>query len=324
MVGRSDRRCTLAGPVALLALLGAGCSSTVEVRPAAHAVAPTIDTVVGLPISIGWGGDIDLRKLQRRTSDALIESTGGRAVIAEELVDGEDEAAVTAALRALGEDPARALTFALTVAMGGRMVAGTSAIPGFLVGKRVVVDYHARIEVRHVGSKQVLGSVETVASGRPNEAEVGAKGQKGAALEAIGEAVEKALAAFAPRLLPQGRAFQIVEIPASQAASVTRRLALLGSVYPELTFEQMQEIAQSRERFFVVEPGELAALGVAAGDMLGVPGGQTAASRAALARALSRGLQPALAVERAGQQYILAATAAIGSPAPTTSAVARR
>ncbi|MES1165039.1 MAG: hypothetical protein ABUR63_04735 [Verrucomicrobiota bacterium] len=290
-------------------------------RPAAHAVAPTIDTVVGLPISIGWGGDIDLRKLQRRTSDLLVEAAGGRAVIAEELVEGEDEAAVTAALRALGEDPARTLTFALTVTMGGRLVAGTSAIPGFLVGKRVVVDYHARIEVRHVGSKQVLGSVETVASGRPNDAEVGAKGQKGAALEAIASAVEKALAAFAPRLLPRERPFQIVEIPPAQAASVTRRLALLGTVYPELSVEQMQEIARSRERFFVVEPGELTALGVVAGDMLGVPGGYTAASRAALARALSRGLQPALAIERAGQQYILAATA---PPGPTASAVARR
>lgn len=306
---------------ALAALLGGACSSTIEVRPAALAVAPAIDAVLGLPISIGWGGDVDLRKLQRRTSDLLIEATGGRAVIAEELVEGEDEAAVTAALRALGEDPARTLSFALTVGQGGRLIPGTSAIPGFLVGKHVVVDYHARIEVRHVGSKQVLGSVETVASGMPNDAEVSAKGKPGAALEAITSALEKALATFAPRLAPSPRPFRIVEVPTFQAASVTRRLTLLGTVYPELTIEQMQEIAQSRERFFVVEPGELAALGVAAGDMLGVPGGQTAASRAALARALSRGLQPALAIERAGQQYILAAAA---PRAPVGSAVARR
>ncbi|MFL5304873.1 MAG: hypothetical protein ACJ8F1_06645 [Polyangia bacterium] len=315
-------RRTLAIPAALLALLlPAGCSSTIEVRPAAHAVAPTIDAVLGLPISIGWGGDADLRKLQRRTSDLLIEATGGRAVIAEELVEGEDEAAVTAALRALGEDPARTLAFALTVTTGGRLVPGTSAIPGFIVGKHVVVDFHAHIEVRHVGSKQVLGSVETVTSGIPNDPEVGAKGQKGAALEAIASAVEKALAAFAPRLMPAGHPFRMVEIPPSEAASVTRRLTLLATVYPELTVEQMQEIAQSRERFFVVEPGELTALGVAGGDMLGVPGGHTAATRAALARALSRGLQPQLAIERAGQQYILAAT---GSRPPVGSAVARR
>ncbi len=305
-----------------MAFLGAAaCSTTVEVRPAAHAVAPAVDAVLGLPISIGWGGDADLRKLQRRTSDLLIEATGGRAVIAEELVDGEDEAAVTAALRALGEDPARTLSFALTVGQGGRLIPGTSAIPGFLVGKHVVVDYHARIEVRHVGSKQVLGSVETVASGMPNDAEVGAKGKRGAALEAIASALEKALTTFAPRLAPSPRPFQIVEIPAVEAASVTRRLTVLGTVYPELTVDQMQEIARSRERFFVIEPGELAGLGVAAGDMLGVPGGHTAASRAALARALSRGLEPALAIERAGQQYILAAAA---PRAPSGSAVARR
>ena len=35
----------------------------------AHAVAPTIDAVLGLPISIGWGATFDLRKLQRWTSD---------------------------------------------------------------------------------------------------------------------------------------------------------------------------------------------------------------------------------------------------------------
>ncbi len=324
MIGREQYQGRTLAPVALLALLGAGCSSTVEVRPAAHAVAPTIDTVVGLPMSIGWGGDIDLRTLQRRTSDTLIEASGGRAVIAEELIDGEDEAAINAALRALGEDPARALTFSLSVAIGGRMVSGTSAIPGFIVGKHVVVDYRARIEVRHVGTKQVLGSVDTIASGRPNEAEVGPKGRKGAALEAIESAIEKALATFAPRLVPHERPFQIVEIPPSQAASVTRRLALLGTIYPELTVEQMQEIAQSRERFFVVEPGELTAFGVAAGDMLGVPGGTTAATRAALARALSRGLRPSLAVERAGEQYILAATSPTGPAASSAAAVARR
>ncbi|HMC93494.1 MAG TPA: hypothetical protein VKO16_01860, partial [Polyangia bacterium] len=58
--------------------------------------------------------------------------------------------------------------------------------------------------------------------------------------------------------------------------------------------------------FLVVAPGALAALGLARGDLLGVPGGQTAASRAALARAVARGQKPALAVERAGQRYILA------------------
>jgi hypothetical protein len=68
----------------------------------------------------------------------------------------------------------------------------------------------------------------------------------------------------------------------------------------------MQELAQSRERFLVIDPGPLARLGIARGDLLGVPGGVTAASRAALARAVARGLRPALAVERDGQRYVLA------------------
>jgi len=297
-----------------LAAAGLACSSTVEVRPAAHAVAPRIDTVVGLPISIGWGGDMDLRRIQRRTSDLLITQTGGRAVIAEELIDGEDDAAIAAALRSLGEDPARALAFTTSLTVGGRMVAGASPIPGFIVGKRVVVDFHAHIQVRHVGSKQVLGAVETVATGLPNEAEVGPKGEPGGALEAVAAAVEKALATFAPRLSTRARPFDLVEIPLWDANSVTRRLALLGSLYPELTMDEMQAIAQSQERFFVVAPGPLAPLGVNAGDLLGIPGGQTAASRAALARALSRGLRPALAVERAGQQYILASAGAAAAP----------
>ena len=85
--------------VALAVVGTAGCSSTVEVRPAAESLAPSVATVVGLPLSLGWGGDADLRRIQRRTSDSLIAATGGRAVIAEELVTGEDDAAVTAALR---------------------------------------------------------------------------------------------------------------------------------------------------------------------------------------------------------------------------------
>jgi hypothetical protein len=55
-----------------------------------------------------------------------------------------------------------------------------------------------------------------------------------------------------------------------------------------------------------VAPGELAPLGLLAGDLLGVPGGETKASRAALARAVARGQKPALAIVRAGQRYILA------------------
>ena len=294
--------------VALAAVGAAGCASTVEVRPAAEALAPSVATVVGLPLAVGWGGAADLRRIQRRTSDSLIAATGGRAVIAEELVTGEDDAAVTAALKALGEDPARALTFTVGVAMGGRMMNGVSPIPGFIVGKRLVVDYHATVEVRHLGNREVIGTVETISSGAPNEPEIGPDGEKQAAMEALDAALIKAVATFAPRLAGGGGVAEIVEIPAEAAGSVTKRLTALGILYPELSLDEMQALGQSRERFLVREPGPLLSFGIARGDLLGVPGGVTAASRAALAWAVARGLKPALAVERAGQHYVLASS----------------
>ena len=78
---------------------------------------------------------------------------------------------------------------------------GVSAIPGFIVGKRLVVDYHAHVDVRQLGNREIIGSVETVASGAPNEPEVGPDGEKHAVMEAIDEALEKAIATFAPRLV---------------------------------------------------------------------------------------------------------------------------
>ncbi len=283
-----------------------GCSSTIDELPAAETLAPRIVTVVGLPLSIGWGGPVQLRRVQRRASDSLIAATGGRAVIAEELTTGEGDAQVAAALRALGEDPALALTFAIGVTLGGRQVSGIAPISGFIVGKNLVVDYHARIEIRHLGAADVIGAVETVATGAPNEPEVALNGDKHAAMEAIDSAIEKAVARFAPRLVSPARGSRVVEVPVAASKTAALRLAALGELYPELSLDEMQTLAQSRERFLVLVPGELATLGLARGDLLGVPGGQTAASRAALARAVARGQKPALAIERAGQRYILA------------------
>jgi hypothetical protein len=305
---RAKRSLSLVSPAtwAVALVVTAGCVSTVDVRPEVASLAPTITAVVGLPISIGWGGDVDLRRIQRRTSDSLIAVTGGRAVIAEELVTGEDDAAVTSALKALGEDPAHALTFAVSVGMGGRLLKGVSAIPGFIVGQRPVVDYHVRVEVRRLGNRDVIGAVETVSSGAPNEPEVGPEGEKRAVMEGIDDALGKAIATFAPRLATEGPAAAIVEVPAEAAGSVTRRLTVLAVLYPELSLDQMQALAQSRERFLVLAPGALVNLGLQPGDLLGVPTGTTAASRAALARAVARGLRPALAVVRDGQRYVLA------------------
>jgi hypothetical protein len=39
---------------------------------------------------------------------------------------------------------------------------------------------------------------------------------------------------------------------------------------------------------------------------VGVPGGETAATRAALLRSVARGRRPLLAIDRAGQHYLLA------------------
>jgi hypothetical protein len=284
----------------------AGCSSTIEVRPAARALAPRIATVVGLPISIGWGAGPELRRIQRRTSDALIAATGGRAVIAEELVTGEDDAQVVAALRALGEDPALALTFSISVGLTGRQVSGVAPISGFIAGRSLVVDYHARVEVRQLGVADMIGSVENVTSGGPNEAEVAPSGKKRAALRAIEGAIDKAVRTFAPALYSRPRGTLIVEVPVAASKSAAQRVAALGELYPELSLDDTQALAQSRERFLIIAAGDLAALGLARGDLLGVPGGSTAASRAALARAVAHGLKPALAVERGGQRYILA------------------
>jgi hypothetical protein len=97
----------------------------------------------------------------------------------------------------------------------------------------------------------------------------------------------------------------LVEVPPAAAGDLMQKLQTLQRLYPELTLAQMQALADSRERFLVVEPGLLAKLGVAPGDLLGVPGGRTDASRAALARAVARGDKPLVAVVRGGQRYIL-------------------
>jgi hypothetical protein len=294
------------GAVAVATLSAAGCGTTVDMHPAAASLGPAISTVVGLPVSLGWGGPSDLRRIQRRTSDALIDASGGHAAIAEELTVGEDDAAIASALRALGEDPGHALSFAVSESTGGRVVTGVSAIPGFIAGKQMIVDFKVHLEVRQVGSPELLGSVDTVASGRPNEPEIGPDGEKRAPIRAIAEAIEKALAKFAPALVPMEQPAVLVEVPAEAAVSLSGRLKALGELYPELSTEDMQLLAQNRERFLVRDPGYLTALGVARGDLLGVPGRESAATRAALARAVARHRKPLLAIQRAGQRYVIA------------------
>jgi hypothetical protein len=294
--------------ISLLASLAAtvaaiGCSSSVALRPEAETLAPFVTTIVTMPTSIDWGGLGDQRRIQRRTGDSLLEVTGGRAVLAEEL-QGQDDAYLQQMLKMLGEDPNHALSFTIAVSTGKRLVGGAAPISGFQATKRLVVDYTARIDVRHIGAPTVIGTVEAVDSGDPNLPEVGPDGEPQGPMAAIEEALARAVESFAPTLRTPRRRTLIVEVPVASSRNLVARLESLQQLYPELTEAQMQRLAASRERFLVVAPGHLAGLGIEPGDLLGVPGGETIASHAALTRAVARGKKPMLAIDRNGQHYL--------------------
>ncbi len=299
----------------LLVAATAGCFSSVDLGPRAPLLAPDVEVVVGLPVSIAWGGPVELRRIQRRTSDSLLAATGGSAVIAEELGAGEAGAGLAPALRALGEDASRALTLALSVRIGGRREPGVSPIPGFLVGSLAIIDYRVHVEVRSAATGETVGSVDTIASGRANDPEVGPRGERRAAMQAIDEALRKTIRAFAPRLARAGRPFDVAEDSAGPAASLTERLSRLAELYPELSVDEMEALALSTDSLLVLEPGPLRALGLLRGDLLWVPRGAASSARAALARAVSRGAPPTIEVDRQGQHYLLAVLAPDGATA---------
>jgi hypothetical protein len=151
----------------------------------------------------------------------------------------------------------------------------------------------------------VIGTVEAIQSGPVNEPEAPRGAEKRGAAAAIDEALERAVRAFAPGIYTPRRPTLVVEVPASAAHDLMKKLETLQQLYPELSIAEMQTLAESRERFLVIEPGHFARLGVVSGDLLGVPGGETRASRAALARAVARGGKPLVAIIRGGQHYIL-------------------
>ena len=287
------------------ALLTVACGATVEMRPGGAAYAPTITTIVEMPPAIDWTGPGAQQHMQRLAADSLIEVTGGRVVIADEL-PGTSDSDVQAALRALREDAANALTFSVSVGLGRRLVNAANPLHSFHDPKRFIVDYVAHVEVRHVGAPEVIGTTEAIETGPINESESSQReGEKWSAATAVDEALEAAVRTFAPRIYTRRQPTLIVEVPPAAAGDLVGRLETLQRSYPELSVAQMQALAESRERFLVVEPGHLAKLGVAPGDLLGVPGGETRASRAALARAVARGGKPLVAVVRGGQRYIL-------------------
>ena len=288
---------------ALGAVSASACGTTVEVQPAGRAFAPTIATIVEMPPAIDWTGPGAQQRVQRLAADSLIEVTGGRVVIADEL-PGTSEADVQAALRALGEDAANALTFSISVGLGRRLVAGANPIASFQRAKRLMTEYVVRVEVRHVGAPDVIGAVEAIETGPVNESESG-RGEKPSVAVAIDAAIDDAVSTFAPRIHTPRRPTLVVEVPPAATDNLARKLEVLQQLYPELTIAELQTLSESRERFLVLEPGHLAKLGLVAGDLLGVPGGETRATRAALARAVARGGKPLVAVLRGGQRYIL-------------------
>jgi len=283
----------------------AGCGATIEVQPLGAGYAPTIVTVVEMPPAIDWTGPGAQARVQRLAADSLLEVTGGRTVIADEL-PGTSDSDVQAALRALGEDGANTLTFSISVGIGRRLVKGANPIGSFTATKRALVDYVARVEVRHVGAPDVLGTVEFIATGSADESAAAVTGgEKPAVAVALDQALDEAVRTFAPRIHTPRRPTLIVEVPAAVAGDLVRKLETLQQLYPELSVAQIHALANSSERFMVVEPGHLAKLGVVPGDLLGVPGGQTRATRAALARAVARGEHPLVAILRGGQRYIV-------------------
>jgi len=290
--------------LALCAASVASCGASVEMGPGAQAIAPGIVTIVEMPPSIDWTGPGAQRRVQRIAGDSLLEVTGGRAVIADEL-PGPSDGDVQAALRALGEDSTHALTFTISVGMGRRLVKGATPNHNFEGTRLAVIDYIARVEVRMVGAPDVIGTVEAIHSGPPNEPDAPRGAEKRGAAAAIDEALEGAVRSFAPGIYTPRRPTLVVEVPVSVANDLIKKTETLQQLYPELSVAELQVLGESRERFLVVEPGHFARLGVVSGDLLGVPGGETRASRAALARAVARGGKPLVAIIRGGQRYIL-------------------
>jgi hypothetical protein len=297
--------------------VAASCSApAASAKPDAPVSPASVTALVELPVFLGFGDAALQRRVQRRAGDALIGLSGGRAILAEELPSAVGTAAdpseiddkqVGERVKALGEAPENTLAFAVVASRNHRSVPNASPLAGFRHGSRVVTDYIVRLEVRQAGRPDVLGTVDAIATSEPNEREIGARGESLGVQKAIDEALAKAVRTFAPRLMARGASGELIaEIPAAAAGSARDRAAALGEIYPELPLADVQAFVQSRERFLVIRPGALAGLGLAAGDFLALPVGQTLTSRAALARSVARGEPVKLVVERAGQRYVLA------------------
>jgi hypothetical protein len=288
-----------------------GCGTTiVHARADAAEFAPKVTAVMALPPRLGFGRAVDQRRAARRTGDALIEASGGHAILAEELPRLDPEL-LGDGIRSLGEDPSQTLTFSVTAARGERM----ESVAGIAGAVRRYMDYTVRLDVRRADRPEVLGSIETCATAFSVAPDLDTEGRPQGLQKAINDAVTSALKTFAPQLVAATPFPTLVEVPARlednlQGGSLAAvdKLRKLEALYPELAVDDLAALASSRARFLVVNPGRLANVGIARGDLVSGMGGQTLGSRAALARILARGDVPALSIDRVGGRFLVGQT----------------
>ena len=299
-----------------LAVGAGGCgSSIVHARADASTLAPNIAAVVALPPRLGFGRGADQRRAARRTGDLLIQATGGHAILAEELRSTDPEL-IADSVRAMGEDPRRTLTFAVIASRQDRVETAGLPTPGARFRPvRRFSDFTVRLDVRCTDRPEVIGSVEAFATAFTNGPEIDDAGKPMGLQRAIADAIDGALKRFAPGLVATTPFPTIVETPLrtdsttfSGALAAVDRLRRLQVLYPERSSDDLATLASSNARFLIVEPGRLASVGVAAGDLVSELGGRTLGSRAALARTLARGDVPAMSIDRAGGRFLVGQT----------------
>jgi len=303
----------VAGAAAAGVLSGCG-TSIVHSRPDAALIAPKVTAVVAMTPKLGFGRAAEQRRAARRTGDALIEATGGHAILAEELGRTDPEL-IADEIRRLGEDPTQTLTFSVTAARGERIEAVGGVTGGGPRPVRRYMDYVVRLDVRRSDQRDVIGSIETCATAFANGPEIDPQGKPLGLQKAINDAVANALKTFAPQLVPSAPFPQVVEVPQRTddsiqggALAAIDKLRKLEALYPELSTDDLAALASSHARFLIVSPGRLASVGLARGDLVSGMGGQTMGSRGALARILARGDVPAMSVDRIGGRFLVGQT----------------
>jgi hypothetical protein len=284
-----------------------------------------INAIVALPPRLGFGKLADQRRSGRYADDFLIEASGGRTVLAEEL-KGTDPELIPAGLTALGEDPARTVTFSITAARGNRTEA--AELPGFGTGQalRHYADYLVRLDVRSALTGELLGSVETYATAYANGPERDGRGHPLGLAQASEDAIREAMRRFTPRLCQSQKGVhgfgRLVEIPPARSGgggggqtepgptvSASDRLHRLRVLYPEVPESELARLSGSGARLLVLDPGRMRVFGIETGDLVRGAGAHELTSRAALARTLARGDVPTISVDRPAGHFLLAQAA---------------